>query len=439
MICTDLLIQSIQSSLTISKYGKIVGFHGSTFSAVGLDSCVGDICLVSKATGGEKVQAEVIGFEDDRLLLMPLGSIVGLRAGDKIEKGDRVSTVNCGEHLIGRVIDPFGSPLDGRGEVRGSAINIANFATPVNPFSREKTSEIVHTQVPVIDSLLTVGFGQRIGIFSGSGVGKTTLLGALLKGDNFEINVIALIGERGREVTEFVEDVLGSEGLSKSIIVVATPDQSPLVRVYAAITASKIAEFYCKQGNNVLLTMDSITRLAMAQREIGLSRGEPPSFKGYTPSCYSMLPDLIERAGNFKERGSITAYYTVLVEGDDMSDPIADYMRGILDGHFILNREIAAQGKYPAIDLLNSVSRLLTVLATKEELNVIRKIKNSLSLFDEAKTMIKIGAYKKGDEPDLDKSIVVSSKVDQLLYSGERNYRDVILKEFEKLILELSL
>ncbi|WP_299581632.1 FliI/YscN family ATPase [uncultured Microbulbifer sp.] len=428
------IINRIRAANTIGKFGKLISFHGTFLTAVGIDVYIGDFCYIYTDDKEYKIRAEVIGFDERKVILMPFDSLRGVKLGNLVERAEGKNELTIGPELIGRVMDPLGKPIDSLGEVSPNKDNSFDLSTLINPFERKKIDTIISTKIPIVDSLLTIGKGQRVGIFSGSGVGKTTLITQLLENADSDVNVIALIGERGREVTEFIESFLGEQGLAKSVIIVASADQPPLSRVYAAYTAIKVAEYFSYQGNDVLLAVDSITRLAMAQREIGLARGEPPSVKGYTPSCYSVLPHLVERAGAFKNRGSITAYYTVLVEGDDMSDPIADYMRGILDGHIVLDRDIAAQGKYPAVNLRESVSRVMNSLINDSEKLTLNSIYKYHSLYFESKSMIEIGAYKEGDNLELDKAIHIEKKINDLLYTGKLMERTRVIQELSLIV-----
>ncbi|BBM00346.1 FliI/YscN family ATPase [Microbulbifer sp. GL-2] len=438
MNTTASLVESIKTTNTIGKFGKLVSFHGTYVSATGVAARIGDLCYIYKKNKAEKIRSEVVGFDKDNIILMPFDTMTGLMPGDRVERINNNTKNIFSDRLIGRVIDALGEPLDSLGDISSIGNGAWKTPGPINPFERKRIDTIANTGIPIIDGLLTLGEGQRVGIFSGSGVGKTTLINQLLSASDTEVNVIALIGERGREVTEFIECILGKEGLSKSVVIVASAEQPPLCRVYAAHTAAKIAEYFSYQGKDVLLTIDSITRLAMAQREIGLARGEPPSVKGYTPSCYSILPNLIEKSGAFKTRGTITAYYTVLVEGDDMSDPVADYMRGILDGHIVLDRDIAAQGKYPAVNIQESVSRAKGALINDAEKSILMLIYKYHSLFHESKSMIDIGAYKEGENVELDKAIYIEGRINDLFYTGKSLDRNTVMDELSDIISSAS-
>jgi len=409
-----------QSSLT-STYGQITKVVGLVIEAKGVAAPVGELCMIS-ATDPEtnqpvEVMAEVVGFEDDRLMLMPLGNIRGIKATDRIRITNSSFSVHVDDELLGRVVDALGEPLDDLGSLKSLA-QYPVYNTPPDCYNRKRISQIIPTGVRVIDGLLTIGKGQRVGIFAGSGVGKSTLLGMIARNAESEVNVIALIGERGREVMEFVEDALGEEGLRRSVVVAATSDQPPLLRVQGAITATAIAEYFRDQGKDVILMMDSVTRFAMAQREIGLSVGEPPTTRGYTPSVFAKLPMLMERAGTTDGEGSITAFYTVLVEGDDMNDPIGDTSRSILDGHIVLSRELASQNHYPAIDVSVSLSRLMSDVATPAHQAVAGQFRQVLADYESIRDAYNIGAYTVGMNPQSDYAIQHQDPMNDFLRQG---------------------
>jgi flagellum-specific ATP synthase len=345
---------------------------------------------------------------------MPYGELRGIRLGSEVISTGRPIQVPVGDALLGRVLDAFCQPLDGQPAPQ-CVDSYPLYSQGINPLSRPRIHNALETGVRAVDTLLTIGRGQRVGIFSGSGVGKSTLLGMIARNMNADINVIALIGERGREVLDFVEQILGSEGISRSVVIVATSDQPALVRTHAALAATTIAEYFRNQGRHVLLTMDSITRFAMAQREIGLAIGEPPTARGYTPSVFALLPKLLERTGTSASSGSITALYTVLVEGDDINDPIADSIRAILDGHIVLTRELANQRHYPAIDILQSTSRLIDAITTEDDKELCEKALKVLSVYEKYRDMVEIGAYHKGSNPELDQAIVLLPELQILL------------------------
>jgi FliI/YscN family ATPase len=382
--------------------GQVTEVVGLLIESRGPSAAIGDFCEVQTA-GGRRVRTQVIGFRDGRVLSMPLEEIDGLQLGDPLVARSEDSRVEVGPALLGRVIDGFGKPMDGGPaiEVRGT-YNLHGTAT--NPLDRAHITQPLVTGIRAIDALLPCGKGQRIGIFGGSGVGKSTLLGSMSRHNSADVTVIAMIGERNREVRGFLENELGPEGRKKSVVVCATSERPAPLRVRACFVALAVAEYFRDQGANVLLVMDSVTRLAMAQREIGLAAGEPPSQKGYTPSVFNLLPKVLERAGNFSH-GSITGFFTVLVEGDDFNEPICDAVRAILDGHFILSRQLGAQGHYPAIDILHSVSRLTNAIATPAQKEAARKIRAALSAYRDAEDLIQLGAYVAGSNPQLDASI----------------------------------
>ncbi len=382
--------------------GQVTEVVGLLIESRGPNAAIGDFCEIA-AAGGRRIRTQVIGFRNGRVLSMPLEEIDGLQLGDSLAARSEDSRVEVGTGLLGRVIDGFGKPMDG-----GPHIEVEDayplYGTPTNPLQREHITEPLVTGVRAIDALLPCGKGQRVGIFGGSGVGKSTLLGSMARNNSADVTVIAMIGERNREVRGFIENELGPEGRKRSVVVVATSERPAPLRVRACFVALAVAEYFRDQGKNVLLVMDSVTRLAMAQREIGLAAGEPPSQKGYTPSVFNMLPRVLERAGNFP-RGSITGFFTVLVEGDDFNEPICDAVRAILDGHIILSRKMAAQGHYPAIDILHSVSRLTSQIATPRQKVAATRIRQALGAYNDAEDLIQLGAYVAGSNTGLDSSI----------------------------------
>lgn len=397
--------RSLQHASLLGHYGKITRVVGLVVQAIGLKASVGEVCEIrlqqASPEEAQTIPAEVVGFEEDKILLMPLGSIWGLRPMDRIRRSGVPISVPVGQALLGRVVDALGNPIDG-GPPIGSVEDYPIHNTPPNPFLRQRISEPLATGVRAIDSLLTCGKGQRVGIFAGSGVGKSTLLGMIARYTEADVNVIGLIGERGREVREFIERELGEKGLKRSVVVVATSDQPPLLRVQGAFTATAIAEYFRDQGSNVLLMMDSVTRFAMAQREIGLAVGEPPTTRGYTPSVFARLPMLLERAGTTEDKGSITGLYTVLVEGDDMNEPIADASRSILDGHIELSRDLAAQGHYPAIRVLTSLSRVMNEVVTPEHTAAAQRVRQVLADYEQIREAFQLGVYSRGMNPRSD-------------------------------------
>jgi len=389
--------------------GKIEKIIGMTIEASGPVCNIGDVCRIFAKDMKSHIFAEVVGFNSENVLLMPYTDIEGIGPGSIVDNTGEKLMVKTGEKLIGRIIDAIGQPLDGGGEVEYTGVMPIS-GIPVNPLTRPKIAVPIELGVKAIDGIMTLGKGQRIGIFAGSGVGKSTLMGMVAKKVKADLNVIALVGERGREVREFIENDLGDEGMARSVVVVATGDQPAMMRNKCPLTATAIAEYFMRQGKDVLLMMDNLTRFAMAQREVGLSIGEPPIARGYTPSIYSALPKLLERAGCF-EKGSITGIYAVLVEGDDTNEPIADTVRGIIDGHIVLSRKIAARNHYPAIDILNSVSRLMVLVTPQEHQDLANRLRNLLSLYETNADLINIGAYKKGTNAALDEAI---NKIDAI-------------------------
>jgi flagellum-specific ATP synthase len=382
--------------------GEVVELVGLLIESRGPAAAIGDFCEIL-ASGGRVIRTQVIGFRNSNVLSMALEEIDGLKLGDPIVARPDQARVGVGQALLGRVLDGLGRPIDSRGELETTDFYDL-YKLPQNPLEREHITEPLVTGIRAIDGLLPCGRGQRIGIFGGSGVGKSTLLGCMSRHNSADVSVIALIGERNREVRAFLEHELGPEGMQKSVVVVATSDKPAPIRLRACFVALAAAEYFRDQGANVLLVMDSVTRFAMAQREIGLSAGEPPSQKGYPPSVFSLLPKVFERAGNFR-KGSITGFFTVLVEGDDFNEPICDAVRSMLDGHIVLSRALGAAGHYPAIDILHSVSRLSTKIATNEQQAAQRKLREALSAYQQAEDLIQLGAYVSGTNPKLDAAI----------------------------------
>lgn len=394
--------QALEKSF-IRRKGRVSQVVGLTIESIGPDVSVGNLCFIKANKYSEGVSAEVVGFKNNNILLMPLGSMVGIGPGSIVEASDNPIQVKVSEELLGRVLDGLGRPMDNLPPIKnGVDWNILN--VPPDPLSRKRIKDPLPLGIKVIDGLLTVGIGQRVGIFAGSGVGKSTLMGMIARNTKADINVIALIGERGREVREFIEKDLGEEGLKRSVLVIATSDQPALVRLKAPEVATSIAEYFRESGKDVMLLMDSLTRYAMAQREVGLAIGEPPVSRGYTPSVFAVMPKLLERAGN-SDKGSITGLYTVLVDGDDLTEPVTDTARGILDGHIVLSRKIAGKNHYPAIDVLASVSRVMGDITTKTHRNWSNEIKKSMAVYNDAEDLINIGAYVKGSSTDIDRAV----------------------------------
>ncbi|QDP40176.1 flagellar protein export ATPase FliI [Radiobacillus deserti] len=419
---------------TYKRYGKIHRVIGLMIESKGPEASVGDVCYIHPSSrGSEPIMAEVVGFNDEKVLLMPYGQLKDIGPGCLVEATGHPLTIKVGMGMIGSVVDPLGKPLDGSALPKGLS-PYPSEQTPPNPLDRPPIREPIQVGVRAIDSLLTVGKGQRIGIFAGSGVGKSTLLGMIARNSSADINVIALIGERGREVREFLEKDLGDEGRKKSIIVVATSDQPALMRIKGAYTATAISEYYRDQGYQVNLMMDSVTRVAMAQREVGLATGEPPTTKGYTPSVFATLPKLLERTGTSKA-GTITAFYTVLVDGDDMNEPIADTTRGILDGHFVLDRKLAEQGRFPALNVLKSISRVMPQIAGPEQMQLAQRIRTLLATYEDNYELIQIGAYKKGSSREVDEAIHYYPRIIEFLKQGTEEV--VTIEEAYEQMMEL--
>ncbi len=411
-------IRQIQQAETIAQTGKIENIVGMSIEASGCKAAVGDICRIYSGESGSQISAEVVGFKNDHILLMPYADMKGISAGNFVRNTGRQLELKVGTFLKGRIINALGQPIDNKGPLEeGSSYLIGG--SYINPLARPPIREKMEFGVKAIDGLLTIGKGQRMGIFAGSGVGKSTLLGMIAREVKADINVIALVGERGREVLEFVQKDLGEEGMKRSILVVATSDQPAMLRMKCPSVATGIAEYFRDQGLDVLLMMDSLTRFSMAQREIGLAVGEPPVARGYTPSIYAELPKLLERSGNF-EHGSITGIYTVLVEGDDMNDPIADTVRGILDGHIVLSRSLAAANHYPAIDIGASVSRLMVELVPTEHQQLASRLRDILSTYNKNADLVSIGAYKAGSNPKLDFALGKIDDINDFLKQGVR-------------------
>ncbi len=390
----------IKNTPTLRTKGKVSQVIGLTVEIRGVRAALGELCQVFN-NGSVLPPLEVVGFRDDTVLAMPLGDLRGIYPGCLVAPTGKSFSVAVGEGLLGCVLDGLGRPL--RGEAPPAAELRPVDGVPLNPLQRRRIEKVLPTGIKAIDALLTCGEGQRVGIFSGSGVGKSTLLGMIARNSGADVNVIALVGERGREVGDFLERDLGEAGLSRSVVVAATSDQPALVRIKGALVAVTVAEYFRDRGLKVLLMMDSITRLAMAQREVGLAIGEPPASKGYTPSVFALLPRLLERAGGVRG-GSITGFYTVLVEGDDFNEPIADAVRGILDGHIVLSRALAARNHFPAIDVLESISRLMPDLAPAEQREQAGRVRELMAAYREAEDLINIGAYVDGSDPRIDES-----------------------------------
>lgn len=421
--------QIIEQSELIKVNGKVSDVVGLVIISIGPNVSLGEICTVIDKNGCEVCRSEVVGFKDGRVLSIALGEVQNISPACEIIASGKSFSIPVGKELLGRVIDGLGNPIDGKGELNCSKfMNIHR--EPPNPLTRKRIAEPLQTGVRAVDGLLTVGKGQRLGIFAGSGVGKSVTLGMIARNTNADVNVITLIGERGREVREFIEKDLGEEGLKRSVVVVATSDKSALIRIKGAYIGTTIAEYFRDLGLDVVLMMDSVTRFAMAQREIGLTVGEPPTSKGYTPSVFAILPKLLERAGT-TEAGSITGFYTVLVDGDDMNEPIADAVRSILDGHVVLSRKLANKGQYPAIDPLQSVSRVMPDIVTKDHRQRAMAFSEILATYKEAEDLINIGAYVKGSNPQIDHALSKIGLLRKFLKQDMHDstlYKDTVLR-----------
>lgn len=403
---------TIHNMTPVSYLGKISQIIGLTIESVGPQVSMGEICKI-KGNDGQEINAEVVGFKNSKVLLMPLGDMNGVGLGQEIIATGETLAVNVGKALQGRTLNGLGEPIDGLGPLMSEKQYPVQREAP-DPLKRNRIKQPLKLGVRTIDGLLTIGKGQRVGIFAGSGVGKSTLMGMIARNTSADVNVIALIGERGREVREFIEKDLGEEGLKHSVVVVATSDQPALVRIKAAYLATAVAEYFRDEGNDVMLMMDSLTRFSMAQREVGLATGEPPVSRGYTPSVFAQLPKLLERAGN-SDKGSITGLYTVLVDGDDLTEPITDAARGILDGHIVLSRKIANKNHYPAIDVLASISRVMSDVTTQEHRECAGEIKRLMAVYKESEDLINIGAYVKGSNEEIDLAVAKNKAINTFL------------------------
>ncbi len=411
------LAESVPPKVLPEISGRLTRMVGLTLEAVGCQSVVGDRCVITGA-GGQEVEAEVVGFDGERTFLMPLTNAEGLRPGALVTPADTISEIPVGWGLLSRVLDGAGNPLDGKGPLDADTY-IPFTGHIINPLERAPIRTSLDVGIKAINGLLTVGVGQRLGLFAGSGVGKSMLLGMMTRFTTADIVVVGLIGERGREVKEFIEDILGEEGLARAVVVASPADDSPLMRLRASMLTTRIAEYFRDQGKNVLLLMDSLTRYAQAQREIALSVGEPPATRGYPPSVFAKIPQLVERAGNGAQNsGSITAFYTVLTEGDDQQDPIADAARAILDGHIVLSRSLAEEGHYPAIDVEASISRVMPHVVSPEQLSDAQRFKQIYARYQQARDLISVGAYVPGSDPQTDFAIERIDRMKQFLQQG---------------------
>lgn len=412
----ETLLERVEATPRFAEYGRATRVVGLVIEAVGVDVALGELCLVRSLTHDTTVKAEVVGFHERGVLLMPLGELDGIHPGAAVEAMGRSLGLQVGPGLLGRVLDGLGDPIDGLGDL-GPTVRVSLTAEPPNPLERRPIEEPMATGVRAIDGLLTVGRGQRIGIFSGSGVGKSTLLGMIARHAQADVNVIALLGERGREVRDFIQGSLGPEGLARSVLIVATGDQSALLRARGALVATAIAEYFRDQGKQVLLMVDSVTRVAMAWREIGLAIGEPPTTKGYPPSVFAQLPRLLERAGNGVE-GGITGIYTVLVEGDDFNEPVADHVRSVLDGHIVLSRRLASAGHFPAIEVTESTSRVRDLVISADQRDAAGMLFSLIAAYREKEDLISVGAYQPGSDPQLDAAVELRHPINQFLRQG---------------------
>ena len=414
-------LTAVENSEPLKVYGRIIEITGLTIKATGIDVSIGEACRIY-SDQAPPVDAEVVGFKDGKVILMATGEVSGIRHGSRVLSLGKNISVKVGDGLIGRVIDAAGNPLDGKGPLEGMDYSLVT--SEINPLKKKTIKQPIDIGVRAINGLLTCGKGQRVGIMAGSGVGKSVLLGMIAKYSEASVNVIALIGERSREVREFVEKNLGEEGLRKSVVVVSTSNQTPLAKVRGAFTATAIAEYFRSRGKDVLLLMDSLTRVAMAQREIGLAVGEPPTTRGYTPSVFALLPKLLERVGTSENAGSITGLYTVLVEGDDMMDPVADMSRSILDGHIVLSRDLAMENHYPSIDILQSISRVMSHVIDERHREYAGRFIEILSTYKKFEDMINLGAYKPGSNYKVDYSISLIDKLRNYLRQNMNEHID---------------
>lgn len=426
------IIDSVKACNTVYCEGVVKKVIGLTIEVEGIRAFVGELCNVYDSVGNS-ISCEVVGFKEDIVILMPLGNLKGIAPGSRVVPMEKPLSVKCSDSLLGRVLDGLGNPLQGESLEEGILYSLDR--EPPDPLKRRRIKNIIPTGVRAIDGFLTCGEGQRVGIFAGSGVGKSTTLGMIARYAQADVNVIGLIGERGREVLDFIEKDLGEEGMKRTVVVCATSDKPALVRIKGAFTATAIAEYFRDQGKKVILMMDSVTRFAMAQREVGLATGEPPATKGYTPSVFAMLPRLMERSG-MSDTGSITAFYTVLVDGDDFNEPIADAVRSILDGHIVLSRALAGKNHFPAIDILNSISRLMSEIADDKHKDTASKLRDLISTYNDAEDLINIGAYVKGSNAKVDMAISHIDGIRTFLIQKMNDYLSFedIVKTLEKLL-----
>jgi len=419
----------ISSTKSIIEVGKVTQIIGLVIEADGPSSSIGDLCYIYNKMNQKPIWAEVVGFREGKILLMPLADMEGLRPGSTVVNTGGSMKIKVGYELLGRVLDGLGQPIDGKGEIRSDKY-YSTQKNLINPLTRKRISEPLSMGIKSIDGFITVGKGQRMGIFAGSGVGKSTTLAMIARNTSADLNVIALIGERGREVREFIEGSLGEEGLKRSVVIVATSEQPSLVKIKAAFVATAIAEYFRDCSQDVLFMLDSVTRIAMAQREVGLAIGEPPSTRGYTPSVFTLMPRLLERTGT-SDTGTITGLYTVLVEGDDFNEPVSDTVRSILDGHVMLSRQLAHKNHYPAVDILQSVSRVMTEVTDKDHRNASGRLRDLIATYNKNADLINIGAYAKGSDPNIDKSIELNQTINKFLCQSlddKIDYNDTVQK-----------
>lgn len=408
----DMYADRIARASTVKQFGKVTQVVGLVIESAGPAISIGRLCNIENHDGSSRIKAEVVGFRDNKLLLMPYAPISGINPGAIVTSTSDQLRIPVGPDLVGRVLGGLGEPIDGKGPIASSVTRPVS-APPIPVLKRRRIAKPVRTGIKVIDAMTAVGKGQRMGIFAGSGVGKSVTMGMIARNSSADVNVIALVGERGREVREFIERDLGPRGLARSVVVAVSSDQPALIRIKGAMVATAVAEYFRDQGKDVMLLMDSVTRIAMAQREIGLAVGEPPATKGYTPSVFALLPSLLERAG-CNEHGSITGLYTVLVEADDFNEPISDAARSILDGHVALSRRLASLNQYPAVDVLDSISRLMKDVSTPEEIALAGEVRKIIATYREAEDLINIGAYAKGSNPDIDRAIRLIGDLNEL-------------------------
>ena len=421
--------QIIETTNSIREIGKVTEIIGLIIEADGPQSSIGDLCYIYNKLDKEPIWAEVVGFRTPKILLMPLGSMEGLQPGAIVVNTGSAMKIKVGEQLLGRVLDGLGRPIDNLGDINSQTL-YSTHAEAINPLKRRRIDEPLSLGIKSVDGFITVGKGQRLGVFAGSGVGKSTTLGMMAKNTTADLNVIALIGERGREVREFIEEILGQEGMKRSVVIAATSEQPSLVKIKAAQVATSIAEYFRDTGRDVLFMLDSITRISMAQREVGLAIGEPPATRGYTPSVFAQMPKLLERAGS-NDKGTMTGLYTVLVEGDDFNEPISDTARSILDGHIILSRDLAHKNHYPSVDVLQSISRVMPDVTSEEHRNAAGKIRNLLAVFKKNEDLINIGAYVKGSDKNCDEAIKMMDGINEFLQqkTGEKFDYETTIQE----------